>query len=144
MGSSVKALNAYLRKCAGRKFEWGVHDCFTFTNGAFAAMYGAGWADDWLGRYMIDGRPMRRDELRKEFGYSTLTQAIDQRLQRVSYIPPRGSLVTYDGGRKWVTGAAFGISVGMRAAFLDREGVIYIPIELTQKRWVKNETQFAV
>ena len=35
-------LNSYLDKMIGIPFEWGVHDCFTFTNGAFRAMYGVG------------------------------------------------------------------------------------------------------
>ena len=45
-------LNSYLDKMIDIPFEWGVHDCFTFTNGAFRAMYGVGYADDWEGLYM--------------------------------------------------------------------------------------------
>jgi hypothetical protein len=133
-----KQLNAYLRACQGQPFAWGSHDCLTFTNGAYRAIFGVGWADDWLGRYMVDGRPMRKDELRREFGYSTIQQAIDERLTRVDGVPPKGALVTSDHVRRWVTGVALGICVGTRAAFLDRTGVIYLPIETTRERWVKH------
>lgn len=133
-----KQLISYLRACSGQPFAWGSHDCLTFTNGAYRAIFGVGWADDWLGRYMIDGRPMRAGELRREFGYSTIQQAIDERLTRVDGIPPKGALVTSDHVRRWVTGVALGICVGTRAAFLDRTGVIYLPIETTRERWVKN------
>lgn len=131
-------LNQYIRACEGRPFEWGVHDCLTFTNGAHKAMFGAGWADDWLGRYMIDGRPMRRDELKREFGFNSVQAAIDLRMTRVHCIPPKGALVTSDHVRRWVTGVALGICVGTRAAFLDKAGVIYLPIDETRDRWVPN------
>lgn len=135
-----KRLIHYLLSCSDRPFEWGVHDCLTFTNGAHRAIYGSGWAEDWLGRYMIDGRPMRRDELKREFGFSTIQDAIDLRMTRVEGIPPKGAIVTSDHVRRWVTGVALGVCVGTRAAFLDRSGVIYLPIEETRERWVRNET----
>jgi hypothetical protein len=133
------SLNDYIRACAARPFEWGVHDCLTFTNGAHRVLYGKGWADDWIGEYMIDGRPMRRDELRRKFGFNSVQAAIDLRLTRVQGIPPKGALVTSDHVRRWVTGVALGICVGTRAAFLDKAGVVYLPIDETRERWVRNE-----
>jgi hypothetical protein len=130
-------LTAYISDCEGRSFEWGKHDCLTFTNGAYRAMYGKGWADDWLGRYMIDGRPMRRDELRKEFGWSTLEAAINERMVKSNKFPPRGALVTTKHARRWATGAALGICVGDRAVFLGDKGVIYLTLDLIDNSWVK-------
>jgi len=75
-------LPPYLKKTRDIPFKWGVHDCLTFTNNAWHEMYGHGWADDWLGRYMIDGQPMKRSQLQEEFGYKTFTQAVDARLSR--------------------------------------------------------------
>lgn len=132
----IDRLNAYIKDAAHKSFAWGVHDCLTFTNGAYRAMYGVGWADDWLGRYMLDGRPMRRDELRKEFGWSTLEDAIDDRMQRVQF-PPRGALVTTKHAQRWVTGVAMGISIGTRGVFLLRQGVIYLPLNLIDNAWIK-------
>jgi hypothetical protein len=126
----------YLRDVEFTPFEWGVHDCFTFTNGAFRAMYGEGWADDWLGRYMKDGQPMRAQELRRTFGFSTIEGAIDKKLQRVSGFAPRGALVSTDKVRRWVTGVALGVGVGGRAAFLDKSGVVYLPINNIRDIWV--------
>lgn len=128
-------LTAYIDDCESRSFVWGKHDCLTFTNGAYRAMYGAGWADDWLGRYMVDGRPMRRDELRKEFGWSTLEAAIDNRMDRVKF-PPRGALVTTKHAQRWVTGVAMGICTGTRGVFLSKEGVIYLPLDLIDNAWI--------
>jgi hypothetical protein len=60
-----ESLNAYLKEVRDIPFEWGSHDCLTFTNNAFHRMFGEGWADDWLGRYMVDGRPMRKSQLKR-------------------------------------------------------------------------------
>ena len=135
----LERLTAYISDCENRSFEWGKHDCLTFTNGAYRAIYGNGWADDWLGRYMIDGRPMRRDELRKEFGWSTLEAAIDARLVRSGRYPPRGALVTTRHSQHWVTGVAMGICIGDRAVFLGKQGMIYLTLDLIDNAWVNHE-----
>jgi len=135
MGTQER-LTSYIKAVSDTPFVWGEHDCLTFTNGAYRAMYGAGWADDWLGRYMIDGRPMRRRELITEFGCSSLEAAIDKRMDRVSF-PPRGALVTTKQQQKWVTGVALGICVGTRGVFLGKQGVIYMPLEHIEKAWIK-------
>ena len=127
-------LTAYIRGVRDVPFKWGEHDCLTFTNNAYRAMYEAGWADDWLGRYMIDGRPMRRRELMAEFGCATLDEAIDSRMDRIGF-PPRGALVATDQARRWVTGAALGICVGTRGVFLGEQGVIYLPLDAVKKAW---------
>ena len=44
-------LTAYIRAVEGAPFVWGEHDCLTFTNGAYRAMHGSGWADDWRAGY---------------------------------------------------------------------------------------------
>lgn len=134
---SIERLITYIEDCEGRSFEWGSHDCLTFTNDAYKAMYGKGWADDWVGRYMVDGRPMRRDELRKEFGWNTLNDAIDQRLTRSGKYPPRGALVTTKHSQRWVTGVALGICIGDRAVFLGKQGMLYLPLEMIESAWVK-------
>lgn len=130
-------LNQYLRSVKNCPFEWGQHDCLTFTNDAFAAMYGAGWADDWLGRYMDGNRVLRANELRLEFKYSDFYMAVDARLDRVHHVPPLGALVTTKKARKWVTGVAMGICTGTKAAFLDKVGVIYLPLDDIDAAWVQ-------
>lgn len=129
-------LTAYIRAAKGASFAWGVNDCLTFTNGAYTAMHGFGWADDWLGRYMVDGRPMRRDELKREFKWSTLEEAIDDRMDRTQF-PPRGALVTTKHSQRWVTGVAMGICLGTRCVFLNKQGLVYLPLNLIENAWVK-------
>lgn len=132
-----ESLNTYLKSVSKETFVWGQHDCLTFTNDAFHAMYGEGWADDWLGRYMDGTRVLRRSELKREFGHSDFNKAVDVKLCRVDHIPPLGSLVTTKNARKWVTGVAMGISTGSKAVFLDKVGLIYLPLDDIEKAWVR-------
>ena len=132
-------LTSYIRAVAEVPFKWGEHDCLTFTNDAYRAMHGAGWADDWLGRYMIDGVPMRRQQLKAEFGWSNIDAAIDDGMQRVAF-PPRGALVTTKHAQRWITGVALGVCVGTRGVFLGKAGVIYMPLEYIEKAWINANT----
>lgn len=130
-------LTAYLREVKGREFAWGVHDCLTFTNEGWRRMHGYGWADDWLGRYMDGDAPVGRDALRREFGFDDFAEAVDSRLTRCRHVPPRGALVAAEKGtRRWYTGAALGLCVGLRAAFLSDRGLIYLPVDDIKHAWV--------
>lgn len=143
MGSErgITALNAFLREVADRPFQWGVWDCLTFTNEAFRRMHGAGWADDWVGRYIAPGGLLTRSELRMEYGHQNIEDALAERLARSYGVPPRGALVI--GGKDVVEagylGVGFGISVGTRAAFLSRDGVVYCDIEMIESAWVRSD-----
>ena len=127
----------YLRSCRGSIFTWGTHDCFTFTNGAFHAMYGAGYADDWVGRYMNGKRPAGRDALRREFGYDDFKVALDDRLRRITYTPPLGALLVTSNARKWHIGGAMGISNGTKGVFLSREGMLHLPLDEIDLPWIR-------
>jgi hypothetical protein len=135
-----KQLNSYVKRVKDTPFKWGHHDCLTFTNGAWRSMYGRGWADDWLGRYMVETsygeRPMRGDQLRNEFGFFSFIEAVDEKLTRVDCVPPRGALVVTDKAEKWGIGYGMGISMGIKAAFLSRKGVIYMPVTDIAKAWI--------
>lgn len=130
-------LNEYLKSVREETFVWGQHDCLTFTNDAYRAMYGEGWADDWLGRYMDETKVFRRSELKKEFGYSNFENAVDDKLHRVPSVPPLGALVTTKKARKWVTGVAMGVCTGSKAVFLDKVGLTYLPLDDIDKAWVR-------
>jgi len=140
MGSerSVKALNAFLREVKDRPFEWGAWDCLIFTNEAFRRMHGAGWADDWIGRYITQGGLLTRHQLRIEYGHQTIEDALCERLSRAYSVPPRGALVVggSDAVEAGYLGVGFGIAVGTSAAFLSRLGVVYCPIETATSAWV--------
>lgn len=127
-------LNNYLQEIADKPFRLGRHDCLTFTNEAWRRMYGYGWADDWLGRYMSARSP---DDLRQEYGFNTFIEAIDSRLQRTDKIPPRGALVMTFGHTGWFTGKALGLCVGVNAAFLQAGGVVYLSVADVELAWIK-------
>ena len=132
-----ESLNAYLKGVKGESFVWGSHDCLTFTNDAFHAMYGEGWADDWIGRYMDEKRVLRKKELVHEFGFNDFTKAVDSKLNRIDHVPPLGSLVTTKKARKWVTGVAMGVCTGTKAAFLDEVGLVYLPLDDIDQAWIR-------
>lgn len=132
-----ESLNAYLKSVKDKPFEWGKHDCLTFTNNAYRQMYGVGWADDWLGRYINKGIFLRRSELKKEYGFKTFSDAVDQKLTRVNHIPPLGALVTTKAAQRWVIGVAMGICTGTKAVFLNKEGLIFLPLDAIYQSWVR-------
>lgn len=131
-----ESLTQYINAVRSRPFEWGKNDCLTFTNDAFRVMYGSGWADDWLDRYLCDNIPIRRNQLIKEFGFRSFSEAVDQRLKRIHHIPPLGALVTTKHGQRWTIGVSMGISTGTKAVFLSKNGVIHFPIEFVHEAWV--------
>ena len=134
MGPKLR-LNIYLSNLEGVQFEWGTHDCFTFTNGAFRAMYGVGYADDWIGRYMNGSTPKHASSLRREFKHSTLFNGLASKLVRVQQ-PVFGSLVTTSQKQRWAIGASLGISIGSRGIFLSKDGLIRMNIEDVESAWV--------
>lgn len=132
-----ESLNAYLKEVRDIPFEWGSHDCLTFTNNAFHRMFGEGWADDWIGRYMVDGRPMRKDELRKEFKFSNFTAAVNDKLKKINHVPPLGALVTTKQSQRWVIGEAMGICTGTKCVFLSKQGVLHLPLDAIEQAWIR-------
>ena len=134
---NLDALNNYIHQVKSNGFQWHTNDCVMFTNNAFKAMYGVGWADDWIGAYTKDGLYMKANELRKAFAANTLTEAIDKKLKRIDYVPPRGALITTKAAQNWVIDEALGIAVGSKGVFLGKKSVISVPIEDINNAWVK-------
>jgi len=134
---SLKRLNQYLRSVRSTPFRWGAHDCLTFSNDAFKAYHGAGYADDWVGEYIAHGgEPMLPSRMRAKFGAQTFDEAIERKLQEVKHVPPRGSLVATKKAERWLIGYALGICVGTKAAFISRAGVVYYPLDDIDKAWI--------
>jgi hypothetical protein len=135
MGSSHR-LNDYIRSVRGKPFKWGHHDCLIFSNDAFKAFHGFGYADDWVGEYMAGDDPMLPSRLRDRFKAQTFDEAIEKRLDPIGYTPPRGALVATKQIERWLIGYALGVCVGTKAAFLSRAGVIYSPLDEIDKAWM--------
>ena len=132
-----RILNDYLREQRGRCFDLGRHDCFTFTNGAWRAMHGAGYADGIIGRYAGLGPKGLKALMRATYGGDTVMQCLDMHLIRVGGVPPRGALVASDKISRWIAGVALGIACGSRAAFLGDQDVVYMPIDEISGAWVR-------
>lgn len=132
----MRALNAYVRKHRNTPFEWGVWDCLIFTNGAWGAMHGRGWADDWLGRYMGKDGPLERHAIQREYGFKTLPDAIDSKMTRLDRVPPKGALVCK---RTWRApfGFALGIANGRTAIFTSETGLVHTDIADISGAWIE-------
>ena len=139
MTPNLENLNDYVLLVRNKPFAWFTHDCLTFTNGAFKAMYGKGWADDWIGKYHKGNKPFKRDQLRKIFEAKTIEDAISKKLTRFDGIPPKGALVLTDQCRKWIIGKAMGIAYGRYGIFLANNGLETVPIEDINSSWVWHE-----
>jgi hypothetical protein len=135
MGSQ-KQLTQYLREVRDKPFRWGDHDCLIFSNAAFKAYHGYGYAEDWLGRYMKDGEPMLPSRLRVEYGVINFDELIEERLEPISYVPPKGAVCATKKADRWHIGYGLGISIGTKAAFLSQRGVVYFPLDDITKAWV--------
>lgn len=134
---NTEALNEYLDSKRHSEFVWGKNDCLTFSNDAFHAMYGEGWCDDWLGRYMRGKNLVTNEQLKVEFGFDSLEEGLATKLKKIEYVPPRGALVTMKAPRRFLLGQSFGISDGTRAVFLMNKGLLYHPIQNISGAWVK-------
>ena len=118
-------------------FQLGKHDCFTFTNGAWQAIYGEGYADHMIGRYSCTAPKRFKQMLLDEFGHVDIIDCFDAHLTRVSGIPPRGALVVSSQVGRWIIGKALGIAMGAHAVFVGDKGVIYATITDIDGAWVK-------
>lgn len=138
---NIDALNTYLKEIKDKPFKWGEHDCFIFTNEAWRRIYGYEWGPEFLGKYMDGERLLRRDELKANLlevtGKSTPLKAVDTKLTRYSGVPPRGALLLSKVANRWIIGGAFGICVGTHGAFISETGVVYLPLNDTDKAWVE-------
>lgn len=132
-------LNAYIEGVRNQPFAWGSHDCFTFTNEAVRSMSGEGYGDDWAGGYLTKtGKPRTLRMLRRIYGFQSITDALDSRFKRLrgpTY--PRGSLVTCSSlAAKNTTGHALGISLGINAAFVAPDGLVFVQIDNCERGWI--------
>ena len=130
-------LNAYLREQRGKCFDLGRHDCFTFTNGAWRAMHGEGYADEIIGKYAGLGPKGLKALIKDVYGGETLPECFDLHLTRVDGFPPRGALVYSRSVGRWIVGIALGIACGPRCAFLGDQDVVYIPTDEIDGAWVR-------
>ncbi len=131
-------LSDYIEGVRNQPFEWGLHDCFTFTNEAMRAMSGEGFGDDWAGRYLTKtGKPRTLRSMQREYGFKSLTEALDGRFDRLSGPTyPRGSVVTCEGlSQKNTTGQALGVSLGFNTAFVNANGLLFLPTTVCDRGW---------
>lgn len=135
MGPNYSRLNDYLRRQHNTTFQLGHRDCFTFTNDAWNAMYGHGYADQIIGRYACTGPKRFKQLLVDEFGHDNIVDCLDAHMNRVAGFPPKGALVISSSVGRWITGKALGICAGPKCVFVADKGVVYVPVDKIDGAW---------
>lgn len=127
-------LIAYVREQRGRRFQLGVNDCFTFTNGWWRLSRGHGFADD----LKYDGLSLVQfsDNLIAAYGTDDVIKALDAGLVRCKDYPPRGALVAMPSPRPDYIPIALGLAYGTRAVFLGAKDVVYVDMTQITGAWV--------
>jgi hypothetical protein len=133
-----KNLSDWIDEAKHKRFAWGVHDCFIFTNTAWRRMTGKGYADEWYDRYYNNRyRPLDAASMRKEFGYNTLSEALNEKLQCL----PESSVVHGNlvgcvrHAAQNTTNVALGICLGEKSAFCGKYGLEFIGNDEIQYAW---------
>ncbi len=131
-------LTTWIEQNKYKRFSWGVHDCFVFTNTAWRKMTGKGYADEWYDRYYDRNyRPLSPEQMREEFGYSELHEALDDKLNRLPVTSVcYGNLVgTSKRSVKNTTRIALGICLGNTSVFVGGRELQFLPTEDIQFAW---------
>lgn len=136
---SYSQLNQYLREQNNKVFQLGKHDCFTFTNGAWEALYGEGYADGLIGKYDSLGPKSFKRLLVENYGQEDIVSCLDEHMRKVQGFPPKGCLVITSSLGRWITGKALGISMGARCAFVADKGLRYIPTSEVEEAWLNEK-----
>lgn len=105
-------LAAYLEPLRLRLFEWGVHDCCTFTGGAVEAMTGVDPMAEFRGKYRSAASSIRA---LRTLGAGDLERTLDTKFQPVTpALAQRGDIIMHNG--------LLGICLGAVAVCVGREG----------------------
>lgn len=105
-------LAAYLEPLRARAFEWGAHDCCTFTSGAVKAMTGVDPMVEFRGQYRSAASSIRA---LRTIGAGDLAKTMDSKFPSV--LPPlahRGDIIMHDG--------LLGVCLGPVMVAVGREG----------------------
>lgn len=118
-------LAAYLESLRMRPFQWGRHDCCTFSAGAVEAMTGTDPMPEFRGRYSTaigSARALRR------FGAGDLAATMDQKFMRLpASLARRGDIV--------MTAGLLGVCLGGILVAVGREGDREGLVRIDRARW---------
>ena len=128
-----KLLNEYIESKRDAKFEWGINDCYTFTSGAVETITGTNPCSDIVGSYTN-----AREALEQYSSLSNLDDILDEHFERFEgRIAPRGSILVKKIENEFkVFGAALGIVIDHRAAFITPQGLTLLIIDEDDKAWL--------
>lgn len=135
--SRREKLITYLDSVAGKPFEWGRHDCFTFANEAAKAQRGSGFLDDLIEEhrgYSTEFGALRRAiRVSRATKHGDIVSLIDERLARSPLRhPPIGSVIAMpvDVDRKNILYQyRLGVMGSLGAMCVGSHGILRMPID---------------
>lgn len=131
-------LMRYIESKLHEPFDWGKHDCLTFISGAIEVQTGENPLKKEILKYKDAKSGISAYNRYRKAGksYKTTLDSVLSRFEGV--IPPRGSIVAHGGieGLGEVFGAALGVMISNRAAYVGESGLVFLPFEKTQKAWL--------
>ena len=131
----MSKLDDYLEQNRCKKFQIGIHDCFTFTNEWWKLNTGKGFADVLEGQYSGHKIKTYREMLEQHFGVSDVYSALDKLLTRREGFAHRGDIVAIDREESNFTGVAMGICVGATSAFVAPHGLLFLDTDTVKGAW---------
>ncbi len=131
----MRDLATDIEEARSKPFEWGVHDCVTFADGACLVQTGKGFAADWVGKYStaLEARRFFARRMRAG-GYTDCIHAMDKRLIRGLGFPKQGSIIARE-AEKQCTGFTLGVAISTKAAFVGDSGLVFDRIVPTDIWW---------
>lgn len=134
-GWDVKLIQ-YVDSVRKKPFTWGEHDCLTFANNCVIEQRGYGFDDDYLVDYDTEeGAVAVYEQWLADTGYSNIVEGLDNKFERVTGFPPRGSIVAMPTENGAVFPYSFGIMVTRYAAFVTDKGLLMVRPDDTFLAW---------
>lgn len=130
-------LSEYLDRFRSAPFEWGVNDCFIFTNGWVSLSGATPFIRDQAKSYKNE-KSAQRTYLQecKRLGVKNLEQFFDAIYTRVNCVPPDGSVVARVQNETSL-GFVLGIVEGRSSIFMGLNGLEFLPISPDQETYWK-------
>jgi len=113
-------------------FAWGQDDCIHFVGRAVEYQVGETFDDESLWEYTTEQQAKRNlVKFYKKHNVKNIVDLFDRLYTRTHAIPPDGSIVAKATDGQETLGYALGVVSGRHGAFLDWDGLKFLPLDHT-------------
>ena len=125
----------YINENRNKDFDVGIHDCFTFTNGAWNAMHGKGYADKFIGKYCNLNDVEISKVLFNLYGHIRIKCCINKLLKPINGVPPKGALVAMI-NKHGFDNYGLGVCMGVNSVFVGKKDLVFYPTSKIDGAWI--------